>query len=144
MIIFQHEDPKAHAQNAVKTALAIRTKVAEVNDDLEGVSDPVSINIGINSGQAMVGSTRLEGMAGGDRWTYTATGSVTNLAARIGAKATNGQIFVGQETADRVREFFVLEERGLFELKNVSEPIPVLEVMGPMEGPEQDSGLKPA
>ena len=129
MIIFQHEKPETHAKNAVKTALAIRTKVAEVNDDLEGVSEPVSINIGINSGQAMVGSTRLEGMAG-DRWTYTATGPVTNLAARIGAKAINGQIFVGLETAERVKESFVLEARGRFELKNVSELVPVFEVMG--------------
>ena len=142
MIIFQHKDPKVHAENAVKTALAVRAKVAEVNDDLEGVSEPVSINIGINSGKAMVGSTRLEGMAG-DRWTYTATGSVTNLAARIGAKATNGQIFVGPETAERVRDYFSLEERGLFELKNVSEPLPVFEVVGVKKGPKWVSDKKP-
>ena len=144
MIIFQHENPATHAENAVKTALSIRAKVAEVNDDLEGVSDPVDINIGINSGQAMVGSTRLEGMAGGDRWTYTATGPVTNLAARIGAKATNGQIFVGTETADRVRDLFVMEERGPFELKNVSEPVLVFEVLGAKNAPEPVSGDEPA
>jgi len=128
MIIFQDQDPKQHALNAVKTAVAIRSKVAEVNQDLEGISEPVCVNIGINSGAAMVGSSRFEGV-GGDRWTYTASGPVTNIAARIGAQATDGRIFIGRETAQRVEGHFTLQDRGDFKLKNVRHPVRVFEVL---------------
>ncbi len=128
MIIFQDQDPKQHALNAVRTAAAIRRKVAEVNQDLEDIGELVQVNIGINSGMAMVGSSRFEGV-GGDRWTYTASGPVTNIAARIGAKATEGRIFIGQETARRVEGRFTLQDRGDFKLKNVEQPVRVFEVL---------------
>ena len=40
------------------------------------------------SGVAAVGATKIEGSAGA-RWTYTASGSVTNVAARISESAVS-------------------------------------------------------
>ena len=128
MIIFQAEDPVQHAVNAVNTALAVGRKVARVNQELAGRFQPVSINIGVNSGTALVGSSRFEGIAG-TRWTFTASGSVTNNAARIGALATEGKIFIGPETARRVKERFLLQSIGPQRLKNVAEPIEVFQVL---------------
>lgn len=133
MIIFQGEDPKVNAVNAVKTALAIRGKVADVNMGQSGTHPPVTVNIGINSGRAMVGSSRFEGLSG-DRWTFTATGPVTNIAARIGALATEGRIFIGPETAKRVEAEFELIDLGPMELKNVSAPVRVSQVLGSAGG----------
>ncbi|HYA41414.1 MAG TPA: adenylate/guanylate cyclase domain-containing protein, partial [Syntrophobacteraceae bacterium] len=59
------------------------------------------INMGINSGSALVGAARFESYTE-SRWTYTARGSTTNIAARIGALATGGSILLSRETADRV------------------------------------------
>lgn len=132
MIIFQDDDPVQHAVNAVNTALAVGRKVAKVNQELAGRFQPVSINIGVNSGAALVGSSRFEGLAG-TRWTFTASGSVTNNAARIGALATEGKIFIGPETAKRVGDLFVLESIGPQRLKNVAEAIEVFQVMGAKE-----------
>ena len=127
MIIFQDEDQARHAENAVKTALAIHKKVMGINRDLRGKFEPVAINIGINSGSALVGSSRFEGITG-TRWTFTASGPVTNVAARIGQLATGGKILIGGETAGRVRECFGLDCLGPQRLKNVSEPVEVFEV----------------
>jgi class 3 adenylate cyclase len=53
---------------------------------------------------------------------------VTNVAARIGALASDGAILVSKSTADRVKEHFSLTSMGKFSLKNVSEEVGVFEV----------------
>jgi class 3 adenylate cyclase len=128
MIIFQSDDPDEHARAAVQTALAIRDKTQLINAELAGAYAPVTVNMGINSGTAAVGSTRFES-AVGTRWTFTASGPVTNLAARLGASATDGAIYVGATTAQRLGEEFHLRDLGLREFKNVREPVVVYEVL---------------
>ena len=59
MVIFQDEEKARHAANAVKTAIAIQEKVRSINQDLEGHFQPLAVNIGINSGSALVGATCL-------------------------------------------------------------------------------------
>ena len=57
-------------------------------------------NMGVSSGECDVGSTKFRGTTG-ERWTFTASGPSTNLAARLGGFARNGQILVSPETAKR-------------------------------------------
>ncbi len=129
MIIFQDDDPAVHARAAVQTALSIRDKAERINNELEGQFEPVTVNMGINSGQAAVASTKFEGAAG-TRWTFTASGPVTNLAARIGAFATNGSIYVGEATARRLSDAFERRRLGQQSFKNVNEPVSVYEILG--------------
>jgi class 3 adenylate cyclase len=87
--------------------------------------------MGINSGMASLGMTRFHGKAG-TRMTFTASGSVTNLAARIASSATDGDILVGPETARRIKEEIALCDRGLSRFKNVKEDVRVFSlVRGP-------------
>lgn len=125
---FQDTDKIQHAINAVRTAVAIQEKMHVINEDLAGSDQPIIVNIGINSGSASVGSTRFEGITG-TRWTFTASGPVTNVAARIGKLATHGEILIGEETAARVHHLFPLQEIGERQFKNVSEPVPVYQVL---------------
>lgn len=127
MIIFQGEDRIQHAVNAVATALAIQDKVERINRENEGSHQPIKVNIGIGSGTCSVGSTRFEG-ATGTRWTFTASGPVTNTSARIGALAQNGQVLVGEETKVRVEDRFSLVDFGRHRLKNVAQPVQVYEL----------------
>lgn len=127
MIIFQDANRVQHACNAVHTAMVMQKKVWAINRELVQEFEPVVINIGINSGRAAVGLTRFEGLAG-TRWTFTASGPVTNVAARIGKLATHGAIFLGEETAQRVHGLFPLQEVGMPHLKNVREPVKVYRV----------------
>ena len=131
MIIFHAEDPKQNATDAVRTALAIQRKVAEINTsnlaDRIGEMEPIAINVGINSGIAAVGSTRFEGLTG-ERWTFTASGQVTNISARLAALATQGEIFLGPETASRVEESFKVNLVGERNFKNLEKPVMVYQV----------------
>jgi class 3 adenylate cyclase len=128
MIIFRNEDAQLHAANAVRAAIGIRQKTGLINEAHLGLYDPVTVNMGINSGQASVGSTRFEGVAGA-RWTYTASGPVTNTAARISALASDGAILAGEETYRRVRHAFHLDPVGTHQLKNIRHAIHVYRVL---------------
>jgi class 3 adenylate cyclase len=74
-----------------------------------------------------VGAAKFESITG-SRWTYTARGLVTNVAARIGAQATHGKIFLSEATAERVKEQFALTPLGKFNLKNVSEEVEIFQL----------------
>jgi class 3 adenylate cyclase len=118
MVIFQG-NPGETAMNAAQAALAIRRRTNEINEELSGRFQPIDINMGINSGVAAVGMSRFQGKAG-TRMTFTASGPVTNLAARIASAATNGDILVGPETVARIGNRMVFYDRGLMRFKNVS------------------------
>jgi class 3 adenylate cyclase len=60
-----------------------------------------------------------------------ASGGVTNRGARFAAWAKNGDILIGPDTAERVREEIPVYDRGLMEFKNVSEKIRVHSLVGP-------------
>jgi class 3 adenylate cyclase len=93
--------PSSTPWTRVQTALAIHARVGQLNAQLEGKYEPLVVNIGINSGTAAVGSARFQGLMG-TRWTFTVSGPVTNLAARLGGLASDGRILLGLETAHRI------------------------------------------
>jgi len=123
MVIFNGE-ARENARNACRAALDIRLRIRDINSELKGRFEPVVVNMGINSGVALVGMTRFHGAAG-TRTTYTATGPVTNLAARIASAAIEGDILVGTETAARVKGELPLYDRGPMLFKNVREEVHV-------------------
>jgi class 3 adenylate cyclase/HAMP domain-containing protein len=125
MVIFQTDRSQTrHAQNAAAAAFELLRKVVELNEEFTGVYPPIAIHVGINSGPALVGATKLDGASGG-RWTFTASGPTTNLAARIGGLTTGGEVKVGPETAERIKNHHVLQDAGEHQLKNVSQPVRV-------------------
>lgn len=128
MIIFRNTDPLVHAANAVRAAIGIRKKTSLINEAHRGLYEPLKINMGINSGQASVGSTRFECIAGA-RWTFTASGPVTNTAARISALAAEGAILTGHETFERVQHAFHLVPVGRQQLKNIRKPVLIYRVI---------------
>ena len=135
MVIFQDPDPRKHATAAVQAGLAILRRTRETNATLEGYYEPISMHIGINSGVAGVGATKIEGAAG-TRWTYTASGITTNIASRLAALAEGGSIVLSEETRRRLGDGFTLEELGPQMLKNVLEPVRVYRCAPPLEVPK--------
>lgn len=127
MAIFQDADVQLHAIKAVDTALALLAATDALNR--ENREHPLSIHMGINSGIALVGSTRFEGLRG-TRWTFTASGPVTNLAARLAGAAEAGQILAGPETVRRLGARYRLEKLGRERLKNITEPIDIHRLLG--------------
>ena len=131
MVIFQADRGGAdHALNATRAAFAIRQRTGALNDEYGGMFPAVQLHMGVNTGEALVGATKLAG-TGGQRWTFTATGPTTNLAARFAASAMGDEIVVGPRTAERIRAHFVLESLGERTFKNVSQPVRVYRVIPP-------------
>jgi class 3 adenylate cyclase/HAMP domain-containing protein len=137
MVIFQRAaenkrdlSSQDHAVNATRAAFTIRQKTLDLNEQNRATMQPIALHMGINTGEALVGATKLGG-AGAQRWTFTATGPVTNQAARFAGFAQGGEIIVGPKTAERIRGVFVLEALGPKSFKNVSEPIPVFRLIPP-------------
>jgi class 3 adenylate cyclase len=127
MVLFLNEDKQASALEAVNTALSIRKETARIWEKCSGLYRQLDINMGINSGQALVGAAKFETYSG-SRWTYTARGRLTNVAARIGALATGGSIYLSKTTADRIKDHFSPVSKGKFKLKNVSEEVEIFEL----------------
>ncbi len=131
MVIFESgrggADP---AVNATRAAFAIHQKTQTLNEEYGGIFPPVQLHMGINTGEALVGATKL-GAGAGQRWTFTATGPTTNVAARFAGSAQGGEIIVGPTTVARIRPHFVLESLGERTFKNVSQPIHVCRVIPP-------------
>ena len=102
MVIFADADPQHHARKAVQAALEMVQRAAPLDAQLQGTVGPISVDIGINSGLALVGPTKLQG-ATGTRWTYTASGPVTNIAARLATLGEGGVVLVGPEDSPAYR-----------------------------------------
>jgi len=128
MAIFQDGDPTAHTVRTVNAALMLLALTEALNQKEQ--DHPLAIHIGINSGPALVGSTRFEGRRG-TRWTFTASGIVTTLAARLASLAGDGEILAGPETVRRLRGRYLLERVGRERLKNLTEAIEVHRVISP-------------
>lgn len=76
---------------------------------------------------ALVGFTRLRGRSG-ERWVYAATGPVTNVAARLCALGTDGQILTTRAVADLLTGECDCRPVGQHSLKNVTGPVEVVEI----------------
>jgi class 3 adenylate cyclase len=123
MVIFQDPDPRRHARAVVRAALAIVRRAREINAARTD-GETITLHVGVNSGMAAVGATKIEASAG-TRWTYTASGPVTNVAARLAALGEGDAVIVGAETRRRVATEFPLLDAGEHHLRNVEEPVHV-------------------
>ena len=59
MVIFADVDPQHHARKAVQAALEMVQRAAPLDVQLQGTFGSISVHIGINSGLALVGPTKL-------------------------------------------------------------------------------------
>jgi len=84
--------------------------------------------MGINAGTALVGMTRFKGSIG-TRMTYTASGPVTNLAARLASHASGGDILIGDETKILIDGLWPMYDRGLATLKGIDKPMKIYSLL---------------
>jgi class 3 adenylate cyclase len=124
MIIFKEDDMETNAVNSVRAAFDIFESSTDFNKELAPHIAPININIGINCGTALVGMSRFKGSKG-SRMTYTASGPVTNLAARLADYAKGGDILIGEETKALIGGLWPTYDKGMAKLKGIEEPIRV-------------------
>lgn len=139
MAIFQDGDRQVHAERAVQAALELQWACARLNR--ENSVQELDIHIGVNSGSALVGSTRFTGKHN-SRWIFTADGPATNLAARLANLASSGEIYIGAETANRLSDNFEVEYLDSRILKNIVEPVDIHAVKGLRKRSNDDQSIK--
>lgn len=126
MAIFMDADAHAHARKAVDAALTLLATSAALNRKGNGL--PLSIHMGLNSGVALVGAVRFEGFRGA-RWTFTASGPTTNLAARLAQAAEANQCLAGPKTVRRLGDRYHFEKVGSQHLKNLADAVDVYRIL---------------
>ncbi len=127
LALFEGRSLRADAARALSAALGIVAAAGALNAARRRRHDPIVVNIGINAGAALVGTTRLRGRTS-QRGVYSATGPVTNVAARLCALATQGQILFTGAVARMLNDTYPALRLGRRRLKNVSAPVEVFEI----------------
>jgi class 3 adenylate cyclase/ActR/RegA family two-component response regulator len=126
MVFFNDPVPVPDAPaRAVRMALVMRERVAELSAGWRRRGYDLGMGIGIAQGYATIGAIGFEG-----RWDYGAIGAVTNLAARLCGEAASGQILVSPRVAAAVEGLARLEPVGPLALKGLARPVSAFDVVG--------------
>ncbi len=126
MILFLNEDPEDHARSAARAASLIHAHTKDFGIYWGEKSQDLAVHIGVNSGYASLGVMEFRGSRE-VRSTYTASGPVSNIAARLAALAPGGKTYVTEESFRRIKGAFDGSFMGRFDLKNVGHPVEVYE-----------------
>jgi len=126
MVFFNDPVPLPNpAERAVRMALEMRERIAELTLKWRKLGYDLDFGIGIAQGYATIGAIGFEG-----RWDYGAIGTVTNLAARLCGEARPGQVLVSQRVLAAVEDLVDVETVGDLGLKGFHRPVPAYNVLG--------------
>jgi adenylate cyclase len=126
MVIFNDPlDCPDAPERAVRMALAMRGRVAELAEGWSRKGYDLDFGVGIAQGHATLGRIGFEG-----RFDYTAIGSVTNLAARLCAEAERRQILISQRVYAAIEDLVVADSIGELALRGFSRPARAYNVVG--------------
>ena len=118
-----HED---HPQRALHAALAMRDELRRRGEDLRMRGRAgVEVRIGINTGEVVMRTVQT-----GGHTEYSPVGHVINLASRMQTAAPPDGVVVSEETRRLVEGYFELREMGPTEVRGISGPVNVYEVVG--------------
>jgi class 3 adenylate cyclase len=125
MIFFNDPLPVPDAaERAVRMAVAMRERAAELAARWHRRGYELDLGIGIAKGFATIGAIGFEG-----RWDYGAIGTVTNLAARLCGEAKPGQILISPRLLPEVEQILEVEEVGLLAVKGLARPVRALNIL---------------
>ncbi|MBR0716338.1 PAS-domain containing protein [Bradyrhizobium liaoningense] len=121
---------KEDALTCVEMAIAMRKRMLELQEvwRASGIEKPLQCRIGINTGYCTVGNFGSE-----DRMDYTIIGGGVNLASRLEAAATPGEILISFETYANVRDRIHCEEHGHISVKGIAYPVATYQVVDAYE-----------
>lgn len=112
-----------HLDRAVEAALAIRKSIDALPAEF---SFSPHVAIGIDSGEVVsgnIGSGTLK------RLDYTVIGDVVNTAQRLQTAAGPGQIFITEQSSEKIKSSFQCTRVGEMTLKNRQRPVVVYQVV---------------
>ena len=131
-----HEQIRQDAANAVRCALAMRSRMTELNAHWQSRGLPVcGMRVGIHTGPLVAGS-----LGSAERQEYTVIGDAVNTASRLesfdkdwvdpDAPQTDCRILISETTHQLVAERFQTTRVGTMRLKNKNEAVTIFSVTG--------------
>ena len=111
----QEDDPA----RAVACGIAMQNALQELNAEFVKEGYPLlEMGIGINTGQVVVGNIGSE-----VRMKYGIVGSAVNVAARIEANTTGGEVFMGESVFNKVKGLVQVEKARSVMMKGLKRPL---------------------
>jgi class 3 adenylate cyclase len=113
-----------HAAQALRCAIAMQAKQAELNrDGWSGTLGELRMGVGINTGRVIAGT-----IGGGGRLEYTVVGDAVNVAQRLQSEAAGGEIVASVSTVTAAPEVTV-EPIGHRQIKGRQEAVEAFRVL---------------
>jgi class 3 adenylate cyclase/CheY-like chemotaxis protein len=126
MAVFGAPDPLPdHAARALRCAIAMQARQAELNAEGWGASgiDGLQIGVGVNTGRVIAGA-----VGGGGRLEYTVIGDAVNVAQRLQSEAEGGEIVASASTVASAPDVGA-EPVGARTVKGREEPVEIFRVV---------------
>jgi adenylate cyclase len=118
-----HEDDPVRA---VRCALAMQEALKPIAAETERLwGTALAMRVGVNTGEVVTGFWET-----GTRRDWAVSGDVVNTAARLQTAAGPGDILIGAETAEGVRQAAILGRRRSLRLKGKAGAVPTYPVLG--------------
>jgi class 3 adenylate cyclase/DNA-binding NarL/FixJ family response regulator len=127
MAVFGAPDPQPdHADRALRCAIGMQNRQAELNADGWGVENlpTLGVGIGVNTGPVIAGT-----VGGGGRLEYTVVGDAVNIASRLQNEAEAGEIVAAASTVAKAPQI-ACESIGARVVKGREEPVEVFRIRG--------------
>jgi class 3 adenylate cyclase len=117
---------KKDAVAAVSMAVAMRKhmKVMRQQWRAQGITKPLEVRMGINTGYCTVGNFGAE-----TRMDYTIIGREVNLASRLESAAEAGEILLSHETYSLVKDVIMCRDKGQISVKGFSKPVQIYQAV---------------
>ena len=127
MAVFGAPEPLPdHAERALRCAIAMQRRQAELNAQGWGTDavEILAIGVGVNTGLVIAGA-----VGGGGRLEYTVIGDAVNIAQRLQSEAEGGEIVASASTVSAANGSIACEPIGPRQVKGREEPVEVFRVL---------------
>ncbi|MDH1262545.1 adenylate/guanylate cyclase domain-containing protein [Pseudomonas sp. GD03944] len=117
---------KKDAVAAVSMAIAMRKhmKVLRQQWRAQGITKPLEIRMGLNTGYCTVGNFGAD-----TRMDYTIIGRDVNLASRLESAAESGEILISHETYSLIKDVIMCRDKGQITVKGFTRPVQIYQVV---------------
>ena len=133
MIFFGDPESLGEKEDAiacVKMAIDMNRRLQEMRRewDVLGISTPLTIRMGVNTGFCTVGNFGSE-----ERLDYTIVGGAVNLANRLESAAESNEILISEDTFSLVKDVIKCKARGQVKVKGFAYPVNTYVVIGEVD-----------
>lgn len=124
----QSRGPTQDVRDAIISAVKMRDSLPKLNEQwIAAGKKPLAMGIGVNYGEVIVGN-----LGSKQQMNFTVIGDTVNLGSRIEGttKEYGVDLLVGEDAANLVKDFFLMQTAGLTQVKGRKKPVELFYIIG--------------